>query len=129
MTLGEYLRLVLTQAPGVAALVRDRVFSETLPQRPTMPAVTFTLVSGDRDITIDGWHGAMAQRVQVDAWADSRAGATTLGAAVLEVLAGHSGAAGGFEVMGVALVLERWDYEPETKLWRVTQDFEVHVAG
>lgn len=129
MTLGEYLRLVLTQAPGVSALVRDRVFSEILPQRPTMPAVTFTLVSGDRDIAIDGWHGASAQRVQVDAWASSRAGAAELGAAVLGILAGHSGAAGGFEVMGVMLVLERWDYEPETKLWRVMQDFEVHVAG
>ena len=129
MTLGAYIRLVLTQDAAVAALAGDRVWSDLLPQKPALPAAVLSLVSGDRDVTLEGWHGVAAQRVQIDAWATTRAQAVALGQAILAVMAGHAGAAGGLEVQGSVLVLERWDYEPDTKLFRVTQDFEVHVAG
>lgn len=129
MTLGEYLRLHLTQDSGVAALAAARVYTETMPQRPETPAVTFSLISGDRDVALDGWHGVAAQRVEISSWATTRAAATSLGQAVLAAMAGHRGAAGGFEVQGVVLLMESWDYEPETKLYRVLQDYEVHTAG
>lgn len=129
MTLGEYLRLHLTADPAVSAQVVKRVWSELLPQRPDLPALTFTVVSGDRDVTLDGWHGVAAQRVEVSSWASTRAAASALAAAVLAAMGGHRGAAGGFEVQGVVLLMESWDYEPETKLYRVLQDYEIHTAG
>ena len=49
MTLGKYLRLVLVNDAGVAALAADRVYTEVLPQSPVVPAVVFTEVAGDED--------------------------------------------------------------------------------
>ena len=47
MTLGQYLRLLLTGDAGVVALAGDRVHTEVLPQAPAVPAVVFTEVAGD----------------------------------------------------------------------------------
>ncbi|MCK6478578.1 MAG: DUF3168 domain-containing protein [Planctomycetaceae bacterium] len=129
MTLGAYLRMVLTQDPGVAALAADRVYSEVLPQAPTPPAVVFDVVSADEDISLSGPTGVRRVSVVVDSWARKRADATALGLAVRRVLAGHSGAAGGLEVQAAFLVSERWAYDAEVDLYRTTQDFEVWTSG
>ena len=129
MNLGPYLRMLLTADAGVAALVGDRVFTEVLPQAPTVPAVVFAQVAGDEDVALDGPTGVGSRRVQIDAWAKSRAEATALALAVRAALAGHSGAAAGFEVHGVFLLTERWDFEPETSLYRTSQDYEVWTHG
>lgn len=129
MNLGPYLRMLLTTDVGVAALVGNRVFTEVLPQAPTVPAVVFTEVAGDEDVALDGPTGVGSRRVQIDAWAKTRAEATALAVAVRTALAGHSGAAAGFEVHGVFLLTERWDFEPETSLYRTSQDYEVWTGG
>ena len=129
MTLGKYLRLLVTTDAGVAALAADRVYTEVLPQSPALPAVVFTEVAGGEDYALDGPTGAGTRRVQVDAWAKTRAEATALGAALSAALSGHDGAAGGLVVEGVFLLDERWDFDPATGLYRTGQDYEVWVAG
>ena len=129
MTLGKYLRMMLTADAGVAALAADRVFTEVLPQAPIVPAVVFTEVAGDEDVALDGPTGASSRRVQVDSWAKTRAEATTLGLAVKAALAGHAGAAAGLDVQGVFLLSERWDFDSESVIYRTSQDFEVWTAG
>jgi len=129
MRLGVYLRQVLVADPDVAALVADRVFSEVLPQLPTVPAVVFNVVAGGDDYALEGPTGARVRRVQVDSWGATRAAATSLGRAVSALLSGHAGAAGGLEVQGCFLLSELWDFESETKLWRTIHDFEVHLLG
>lgn len=129
MTLGKYLRLVLTSDAGISALAAERVYTEVLPQGPTVPAVVFTEVAGDDDLALDGPTGASSRRVQVDSWARTRAEATALGLAVKSALAGHVGAAAGLEVQGVFLLTERWDFDAETALYRTGQDFEIWTAG
>ena len=120
MTLGKYLRRLLVEA---------RVYPEVLPQSPTLPAVVFSEVAGSEDYALDGPTGTAARRVQVDAWAKTRAEATALGAAVAALLSGHAGAAGGLEVQGMFLLSERWDFESETALYRTSQDYEVWLSG
>ena len=67
--------------------------------------------------------------MQVDAWAATRAAATSLGLAVRGVLAGHAGAAAGLDIEGVFLLSERWDFDSETELYRTSQDYEVWTSG
>ncbi|MCE9635075.1 MAG: DUF3168 domain-containing protein [Planctomycetes bacterium] len=129
MTLGKYLRMVLTADARVAALAADRVYTEVLPQAGTVPAIVFTEVSGDEDYALDGPTGTSARRVQVDSWAKARADATALGLAVKAALSGHTGAAAGLDVQGVFLVAERWDFDAESALYRTSQDFDVWTAG
>jgi len=129
VTLGRYLRMVLTGDAGVAALAADRVYTEVLPQSPTVPAVVFTEVAGDEDYALDGPTGASSRRVQIDSWAKTRAEATALGLAVKGALAGHAGAAAGLDVQGVFFLTERWDFDPETALYRTSQDYEIWTAG
>lgn len=129
MTLGRYLRLVLTADAAVAALAADRVYTEVLPQAPAVPAVVFTEVAGDEDYALDGPTGASSRRVQVDAWAKTRAEATALANAVKAALSGHAGAAAGFAVEGAFLLSERWDFDAETSLYRTSQDYEMWISG
>jgi hypothetical protein len=129
VTLGKYLRLVLTSDAGVAALAADRVYTEVLPQGPVVPAVVFTEVAGDEDVALDGPTGARSRRVQIDAWAKTRAEATSLGLAAKAALSGHAGAAAGLDLQGVFLLAERWDFDAETSLYRTSQDYEVWTSG
>jgi hypothetical protein len=129
MTIGAYLRLILTQDPGVAALAGERVYSEVLPQAPETPAVVFDLVSADDDVGLAGPTGVRRASVSVDSWAEKRADATALGLAVRRVLSGHAGAAAGFEVQCCDLVTEHWAFEPDEGLYRTTQDYEAWVSG
>ena len=129
MTLGKYLRMVLTGDAGVAALAADRVYTEVLPQAGVVPAVVFTEVSGEDDVALDGPTDVASRRVQIDSWGKTRADATALGLAVRVALSGHAGAAAGLDVQGCFLVAERWDYDAETALYRTSQDFEIWTAG
>lgn len=129
MNLGKYLRMVLTADAGVAALAGGRVYSEVLPQGGDVPAVVFTEVAADEDLALDGPTGARSARVQIDAWARTRAEATALGHAVKLALSGHVGAAAGFEVLLALFVTERWDFDAETSLYRTSQDFEIWTSG
>jgi len=129
MTLGAYLRQVLVSDPGVAALSQGRVYSEVLPQAPATPAVVFDVVSADEDLSLEGPTGVRRTSVAVDSWAEKRADATALGIAVRRVLSGHSGAAAGFEVQAVFFITERWAFDPDTGLYRTSQDYEVWASG
>ena len=82
ITLGQYLRRVLLQDPGVAGLTSGRIYSEILPQAPETPAVVFDVVSADEDVALDGPTGVRRVSLVVDSWARKRADATALGHAV-----------------------------------------------
>ena len=129
VTLGTYLRRLLVR--GTRAWPRWRAtasYTEVLPQSPTLPAVVFNEVAGMDDYALDGPTGAASRRVQVDAWAKTRAEATALGTAVAAALSGHAGAAAGFEVQGTFLLSERWGFEPATQLYRTGQDYEMWLS-
>jgi len=129
VSLGKYLRMLLTADADVAGLAADRVYTEVLPQSPLVPAVVFTEVAGDEDVALDGPTGAASRRMQIDSWAKSRAEATALGRAVKCSLSGHVGAAAGLDVQIIFFLTERWDFDAESALYRTSQDFEIWTTG
>jgi hypothetical protein len=129
MTIGKYLRLVLAADAAVALLVENRVFTEVLPQLPQVPALVFNEVGGDDEYNLRGPTTTRSRQLQIDSWGKDRADATALSIFVRGVLSGHRGAAAGLEVEELTLTAERWDYDPEVKLYRTSQDYEVWFSG
>lgn len=84
----EALLALLLASSGVTALVSGRVDWGVRPQGSALPAVALHLISGGRDLTLDG-PGHREARVQVDCWASDFGGAVTLGRAVETALSGH----------------------------------------
>jgi hypothetical protein len=130
VNLGTYLRQILLGDAAVAALVDEkRVYSEVLPQRPTTPAIVFSVVSGGDDEELEGPSGARTRRLQIDVWAKTRDEATALTLAVRPVLAEHAGAAAGFEFQGAFIEDEQWFYDDEAALFRTMLDVSVTTSG
>lgn len=94
MSLKERVYDQLTGHAGVAALVGTRVYRKALPQRPTLPALTYLIV-----ITIPMYsHGGDTKfdsvRVQVSCWAETDGGADALAAQVRLAMNGWKAAHG-----------------------------------
>ena len=120
----------------VSGLVKTRVYTGTMPQRPTFPLITLTKVDKVSALTLDRAVGPNQVRVQVDCWDDSVDGVRDLAEAVNGndsqsspgALHGFAGPSGGEELQLVRLVGERsTEYEPDTKLYRVGADYIAHL--
>lgn len=75
------LTTALLADAGISGIVATRVYPGILPQNPTYPALTYTLVSGPRKGTFTG-AGIKYPRYQFDAFARSYGGALALAAAL-----------------------------------------------
>ena len=105
------------------------MYSEVLPQNGAVPALVFNEVAGDNDVDLDGPTGVGSRRVQVDAWAETRAEATAVALAARAALDGHSGGAEGLDVQSIFHMTQRWGFDAQTKLFRTSQDYEVWTGG
>jgi hypothetical protein len=121
MSAESSLRAVLLASPAVAALVGTRVYPMTLPQAPTLPAVTFQRISTVPDHLLDAESWRVPCRVSLSLWASSFDGMRALADAVTTALRGYSG--NGLRLVRLLNMTD--DYEPETKLFRVIADFRV----
>jgi hypothetical protein len=132
----------LASTPAVTALVpATRMYSGSrdggLPQRPTMPAIVVSKIDKLSPLTLDGGAaGPNTLRAQVDCWDDDHDGVRALAAAVngndsqssRGALHGFSGPSGGERVLLLELAIERaTELEPDTKLFRVSADYRVHL--
>lgn len=110
---------------GTANLVSTRVWYSALPQDPTLPALTVQQISGVPESAFGGDVGEVDVRVQVDAWAETRAGAKALGEQARAALQRHTGTFGGVTIQVVGMNTGGTRYEPDGKIWRNRQDFEL----
>lgn len=120
--IGEVIYSKLTGYAGLAALVGTRVYPIQLPQRPTLPAITYqrisTLPIQDRD---DAHARLERPRFQFDCWAISHAGARAVAQEMRSALASFAQASN--PRIDVALMQnEIDDYEPDIGRWRVILD-------
>lgn len=118
---GVDLRTILLADPDVAALIGTRVYPGVLPQNPTMPAVTYTVVSGVSGVTTDGPDRLANPRVQVDCWGGDYIEMYNTFKAVRNRLLGYSG----LNIQGIFLVGRRDLYDNEAQLYRRSGDFQV----
>ena len=119
------VRAILAADGTVSGLVSSRIYPMKLPQGPTMPAITYSRVSGPRVETITGPSGLAHPRVQVDSWASTYAGVKALATAVRKALDGYRGTIASVRVGGIIMDGELDLYEPGVEEYRVTQDYVV----
>lgn len=106
----------------ISGLVSTRIYPLILPKSPTMPALVYHKVSGPRVHDLDGASGRALPRIQIDSWADTYTGAQALAAAVRGSLDGYNGLLTTIRAT-FKLDNEIDDYEEDTKLYRVIQDY------
>lgn len=136
------IRSILLADATVSSLVGTRVYSGVPPQRPTAPYVTLTKVDKLSDVIMDGTVGPNRVRVQVDCWAqagDGTAGVDNVRALAEAVngsddqsvrgpLHAFSGLKEGLAIKLLRLLVERpTEYEPDTKLYRVSADYAAQL--
>jgi hypothetical protein len=113
-------------------LVNNRIYPHLLPPQPTLPALTFFRVTpGGTGVEYShgGSSNLVSPRYQVDAWAKTSVDRAAVSAQVLAALSGRRGAFGA-EVARSSFAVDpgRDSYEPETKLYRRTFEFEIQHA-
>jgi len=127
----------LLTAPGVIAVVDDRISWGRRAQGGVLPAIVLHLINGRPDYHHAGPSGLVESRVQVDCWAtdaDGSGNANTIAEDVAQaVKASLSGARfslGGIRFDGVFLSSENEDSfdEDGTPLSRVRLDFIIYHA-
>lgn len=127
--LEKSVRTRLLAHAGVAALVAtqgtDRVWYSALPQDPTLPAVTVQEISAVPESLMGDDAGIALGRIQVDAWADNRADAKTLGEQVRDALQRHRGTHNSSALTFTSMNSAGVRYEADGRVWRHRQDFEV----
>lgn len=90
-SIGELLKDYLLADATVSGLIGTRVYPFRLPQKPTLPAVVYTKISGVRVEQLNAAPSAAEPRYQVDAWASSVTSAQEVSQAVRRRLEGFSG--------------------------------------
>lgn len=85
-SIGDLLRDFLLADATVSGVIGTRVYPLRLPQKPTLPAVVYSRISGVRVEHLKGVSSASEPRYQIDAWAANVAGAQALGKAVRQRL-------------------------------------------
>ena len=127
MTVGADLRTFLLADTAIAASIAARVYPVQLPQKPTLPAIAYRIVSGFRPHSMPNTRGLARPRVQIDCYSDSYEGAQTLADLVRKRLDAYRGAAGTATWQGVFFSNENDDFDPDTKLYTLSRDYTFWV--
>jgi hypothetical protein len=119
---GEIVAHVKADA-GLVAACGGRIYPLTLPQHPTLPALTYQRIDGPREVSHTGDSGLEHPRYQFDCWATTYLEAEALATAMMRAFAGQLGWAVGFPEAGPD------DYESDTARYRRTVDVLLWVRG
>lgn len=126
------IRTLLLADATVAGLVADRIYPLVLPQKPTLPAVTYQRISTPIQYA-QGGPSLATPRLQIDCWAGDYDSAKALAAAVAAVLSGYKGTTGGLKVLGVfsgGRDSESFEADARpTSLYRNSSDYMVWIAA
>lgn len=109
----------------VTTAIVDRCYFVKLPQKPTYPAVTIELISGDPHNALNELPALTWSRVRVNCWGKTYEAAYELATAVETALNGQKISATGIEVRSVYADGMRDFYEPAVEAYYVTQDFRI----
>lgn len=102
-----------------------RIYPQVLPQKPTLPALTYTRIDGERFYTLSEDIGMPDATIQIDSYAASYRAAKELATAVRVALQRWDGVAAGVTVLDVRLLGDRDLYDDEVEASRVSADYVV----
>lgn len=115
----------------LAGLVGARVYPLKLPQKPTLPAITYQRISGPHVHSHSGISGLARPRYQFTCWAEKYADAKATAEILRLALDGYKGTMGGAGGVDVSGILSAGDgdiYDPDTTLSGVYHDFFIWHA-
>lgn len=108
----------------VQALVSDRIHPGRLPDKPTLPAIVYTVVTNETRFTHDGGLPLRHPLVQLDVWSKRAEEAERVEEAVTQALNGYKGPMGDVDyTAGWYLETSTDIYEQDTNLHRISMDF------
>lgn len=124
--IGQAIYSRLSGDATVSGLVGTRIYPYTPRTPPTRPYITYQLISMvPRPHAMGSDPALVTDRYQVDIWADTYTSMITLDDAVMASLSRWRGTAAGVTVQA-SLHVNRIDlYEPDTELFRRSNDFEI----
>jgi hypothetical protein len=104
----------LTLADGtVSGLVSTRMHSDVLPQRASLPAITYSVVDTLPNEHLAGIAALSRARIQIDCYAATRAAANSLADAVRLALATHRGTTSGQRISSITMPSgEAYSFDP-----------------
>ncbi len=91
MTVEEDLVRVLQVNAGVSALVSERIYALSLPQRVTLPAIRYQVISTSPEVAHNGPSGLQRNRIQLTVHAATYASAQAVAGALRRALDGRKG--------------------------------------
>jgi hypothetical protein len=104
--------------------VTTEIYPVVLPEKHTLPAISYYLNSSRRRYSADGPSTYPAD-IQLNLWASTYSGVKTLQADVIELINGYSGTFGDYYVDPIAIENEADVYEDDTGYFGVTLFFSI----
>lgn len=126
LTIEEALKAHLTANAGLVALIASRVYPVQLPQNPTLPAMVYNRISGERVQHMEGSSGLASPRFQFDSFGRTYAEAKGVSEALRLAVEGFSGTMGGVngpDVNSCLLQSDQDGYEDDLHVYWVSVDY------
>ena len=122
-------RVVFSRATthaGLAALIAARCYPGILPQNPTLPALTYQLISDPMVKRVfTGVTNMRYPRVQVDCWATTYAGCTALAVQVRAAFQNYAVTSSGLALKFTIVDGDFDNYEPDSLWFRRSVDLRL----
>lgn len=125
----EALVTYLAAQSSLTALIGTtpmRYHAVRLPQNPTLPAITYQLISTPRVMSHSGYSNLAMPRLQMTIFALSYATRNAVSEALRPLLLGFRGTMSGIRVDGILLADERETFEPITQFFENQLDWIIH---
>jgi hypothetical protein len=90
----------------VSSIIAARMYPQIVPQGVSLPAVTYSEISGLRKHDLNGPCGLVESRWQLNCWTTTRSGARTLADAVRQSIDGFDGFVGAVEIQSIQMANE-----------------------
>lgn len=117
---------LLSRNPSVSALVGTRVYPVRLPTASALPAITYKLVGGHSDPTLDT-SGLQSPRWEFHCWGMKYADANVTRKALIELLNGYQGSLADGEYLQNVELIQSVDFdEPDALQYRCMVEFYLH---
>lgn len=119
----EALYEKLSTTAGLTSLVSTRIYPDLMPQSPTLPAVTYQMISNVEEERHRGQTGDARPRFQLTCWASTALAAAAVATQVRLAVMAMAGTIEGIVISGVWLSGESRGYEPDTQRYFAARDF------
>lgn len=119
MRLDEFVFAALTDDAAVGAIISDRCYPRKLPQSPTLPAITYSIIT---EVPTEANTQLSDCRIQLDCWAMTYTGSRALAVAAKNALRYYRRSDGGNTVLSIYEANQQDDDDDERQIYRQIVD-------